>query len=322
MPSRAPSRVVVLNVVGLTKSLLGEDTPALSALARGGSVAPIGPVLPAVTCSVQATYLTGVAPSDHGVVGNGWYFRDLAEVMFWRQSAQLLGGERLWEAARRHDPSITCANLFWWFNMYCGADLAVTVRLMYPADGRKIPDIYTTPTAWRETLNRDLGAFPLFRFWGPMADISSSNWIARSALRLMEEADPTITLVYLPHLDYPLQRLGPDDPAIRGELRAVDALCGQLIDAARARDARVVVLSEYGISPVSRPVHINRAARSRFHGDPQGTGDGEAGRRRVARLCRGRPSDRPCLCPGSSRCRPGPPRAGTPGRRRPCAGWC
>jgi predicted AlkP superfamily pyrophosphatase or phosphodiesterase len=145
--------------------------------------------------------------------------------------------------------------------MYCGADTAVTVRPMYPADGRKIPDIYAAPEAWRATLTRDLGPFPLFNFWGPMAGIASSAWIAEAALRVMAADDPTITLVYLPHLDYPLQKLGPNDPAIAAELRAVDALCGRLIDAARARDAAVVVLSEYGITAVRRPVHLNRALR-------------------------------------------------------------
>ena len=70
-----------------------------------------------------------------------------------------------------------------------------------------------------------------------------------------------MTLVYLPHLDYPLQRLGPDHPQIKDELRAVDAVAGELIEAARATGTRVVVLSEYGIEKVSRAVHLNRVLR-------------------------------------------------------------
>jgi predicted AlkP superfamily pyrophosphatase or phosphodiesterase len=132
---------------------------------------------------------------------------------------------------------------------------------MYPADGRKLPDIYTQPPGLRDELQRELGQFPLFRFWGPTADIESSRWIARSALRVLERERPTLTLVYLPHLDYSLQRLGPAHPSIAAEVAAVDALCGELIEAARRAGAAVVVLSEYGITEVSRPVHVNRALR-------------------------------------------------------------
>ena len=99
-------------------------------------------MLPAVTCTAQATFLTGTLPREHGIVGNGWYFRDLAQVMFWRQSNQLVPGEKVWETARRRDPACTCAKMFWWFNMYSTADWSVTPRPIYPADGRKIPDIY------------------------------------------------------------------------------------------------------------------------------------------------------------------------------------
>jgi predicted AlkP superfamily pyrophosphatase or phosphodiesterase len=214
-----------------------------------------------VTTTVQSTFVTGLLPRDHGIVGNGWYFRDLAEVWLWRQSNRLVQGEKLWETAKRRDPSFTCAKLFWWYNMYATADFTVTPRPMYPADGRKLPDIYTQPPGLRDELQRELGQFPLFRFWGPTADIESSRWIARSALRVLERERPTLTLVYLPHLDYSLQRLGPAHPSIAAEVAAVDALCGELIEAARRAGAAVVVLSEYGITEVSRPVHVNRALR-------------------------------------------------------------
>jgi predicted AlkP superfamily pyrophosphatase or phosphodiesterase len=145
--------------------------------------------------------------------------------------------------------------------MYATADWTVTPRPVYPADGRKLPDIYTQPAGLRDELNRELGEFPLFRFWGPTADIESTRWIGRSALRIFGQQRPTLTLVYLPHLDYNLQRLGPADPAIARDVAAVDEICGELIDAARHIDAEVVVLSEYGITAVDRPVHINRALR-------------------------------------------------------------
>ncbi len=243
---------LVLNVVGLTPSLL-QHAPNLQALARNGAVRPLTTVLPAVTTTVQSTMLTGLPPRDHGIVGNGWYFRDLSEIWLWRQSNRLVGGEKVWEAAKRRDPAFTCAKLFWWYNMYSSADIAVTPRPMYLADGRKLPDIYTHPAELRDELQSALGEFPLFRFWGPGADIESSRWIARSALHVLEQRRPTLTLVYLPHLDYDLQRFGPNHPSIPAQVAAVDALCGPLIEKARAFGAHVVVLSEYGITAVSRP---------------------------------------------------------------------
>jgi predicted AlkP superfamily pyrophosphatase or phosphodiesterase len=254
-------RLLVLNVVGLTADLLGEATPHLQALARSGGMRPLRTVLPAVTCSVQATFTTGLLPRGHGAVANGWYFRDLAEVWLWRQSNRLIAGEKLWEAAKRRDPGFTCAKLFWWYNMYSSADYAVTPRPLYPADGRKIPDIYAEPPELRAELTDRLGTFPLFHFWGPRADITSSRWIAKCAPYVYDTRRPTLTLVYLPHLDYNLQRLGPNHPEIRKDLREIDALCGELIEHVQRDGTRVVVLSEYGITPVSGAIHINRVLR-------------------------------------------------------------
>ncbi|MBF8288845.1 MAG: phosphodiesterase, partial [Candidatus Rokubacteria bacterium] len=234
-------RTVALLVVGLTGDLLGDATPNLQALAREGCARPLEPVLPAVTCSVQSTFTTGLPPRDHGAVANGWYFRDLGEVWLWRQSNRLVAGEKIWEAAARRDPAFTCANLFWWYNMYSTATYAVTPRPMYPADGRKLPDIYTEPPELRAELQGKLGTFP--------------------ARHVYDTRRPTLTLVYLPHLDYNLQRLGPRHPDLRKDLVAIDALCGELIRHVRRDGARVVVLSEYGITEVSSAIHPNRALR-------------------------------------------------------------
>jgi predicted AlkP superfamily pyrophosphatase or phosphodiesterase len=254
-------RTVVFLVVGLTGDLLGEATPNLQTLAREGCARPLTPVLPAVTCTVQSTFTTGLLPRDHGSVANGWFFRDLGEVWLWRQSNRLVAGEKIWEAAARRDPAFTCATLFWWYNMFGSAAYAVTPRPMYPADGRKLPDIYTEPPELRAELQGRLGTFPLFNFWGPGADLVSSRWIADCARHVYETRRPALTLVYLPHLDYNLQRLGPRHPDIRKDLAAIDALCGELISHVRRDGARVVVLSEYGITEVRGPVHPNRALR-------------------------------------------------------------
>jgi predicted AlkP superfamily pyrophosphatase or phosphodiesterase len=251
----------VLNVVGLTQALLGEDTPHLNALVADGRCAPLRAITPAVTCSAQATFLTGTLPRDHGIVGNGWYFRDLAQVMFWKQANQLVRGDKVWESARRRDPSCTCAKMFWWYNMHSTADWAVTPRPIYPADGRKILDIYSQPADLRSRLIADLGAFPFFSFWGPQADIRSSRWIADAAIRVDRWHSPTLLLVYLPHLDYNLQRFGASDPRIKADVRAIDEICGTLIAHCRERGRRIIVLSEYGLVDVVGPVHINRVLR-------------------------------------------------------------
>jgi predicted AlkP superfamily pyrophosphatase or phosphodiesterase len=251
----------VLNVVGLTRALMGADTPHLNALAADGAIAPIRAITPAVTCSAQATFLTGTLPRDHGIVGNGWYFRELSQVWLWRQANQLVRGEKVWESARRRDTSCTCAKMFWWFNMYSTADWAVTPRPIYPADGRKIVDIYSQPADLRAQLIAEIGAFPFFNFWGPQADIRSSQWIAEASMCVDRWHSPTLLLVYLPHLDYNLQRWGTTDSRIRADVRAIDETCGKLIVHCRERGRRIIVLSEYGLVDVAGPVHINRVLR-------------------------------------------------------------
>ena len=254
---------LVLLVVGLTPKLVGKHTPNLAAFAEGGTMRPMRTVIPAVTCSVQSTLVTGMPPSKHGIVGNGWYTREEAEVRLWRQSNRLVAGEKIWETARRRDAAFTCANMFWWYNMYSTVDFSATPRPMYPADGRKIPDHYAEPPELHDELDQQLGTFPLFRFWGPATDMSATQWIARATQHVMRTRHPTLTLCYLPHLDYGLQKWGPDssDPRLAGDLSEIDAVCGELIEAARVQDYRIIIVSEYGILPVCDAVHINRALR-------------------------------------------------------------
>jgi predicted AlkP superfamily pyrophosphatase or phosphodiesterase len=254
--------LVILNVVGLTYDLLGPHTPHLSALAAEGFARPMGTVLPAVTCTAQATLLTGALPRTHGIVANGWYFRDLAEVLFWRQSNHLVHGERLYDVGRKRDPQYTTAKMFWWYNMYAAVDTSLTPRPSYPADGRKVMDSYSQPAGLKDELQAELGVFPLLKFWGPGADITSTRWIADASVAVLKGLQPTLLLVYLPHLDYNLQRLGPADARISADLRLVDAEAGKVITAAKAHGREVLVVSEYAITAVERPVHLNRVLRA------------------------------------------------------------
>jgi predicted AlkP superfamily pyrophosphatase or phosphodiesterase len=256
-----PTPLVVLDVVGLTPRLL-PHMPRLSALAKEGFDARLDTVLPAVTCSVQASLLTGSMPSEHGIVGNGWYFRELGEPLLWRQHNALVQGEKVWDAARSSfGAAYKVANMCWWYAMGAATDVVLTPRPIYHADGKKSPDCYTVPSALRDELTQEYGTFPLFNYWGPTASIASSAWIAKAAGHVMQSHSPDLTLVYLPHLDYDLQRYGPDSPEAVTAATEVDRVAGEVIDAAQNRGATVVVLSEYGITAVQRPIDINRYLR-------------------------------------------------------------
>ncbi len=254
-------KTVVIDIVGLSTAVIGDHTPFLAEYIKNAHVSRIKPHLPAVTTSMQTTYLTGLWPSQHGIVGNGWYDRTDSEVKFWKQSNKLVQGESVWEIAKRMDPTFTCAQLFWWYNMYCGADYSVTPRPNYLADGRKMPDCYSHPAALRDELQQKFGQFPLFSFWGPGANIASSEWIANAAMYVEDSYSPTLSLVYLPHLDYCQQKFGPDTNKIGKELREIDILVERLVGFYEGKGANVLLLSEYGIVPVSRLVHINRLLR-------------------------------------------------------------
>lgn len=263
-------RTAVINVVGLSQSCLGEHTPEINAFLRAGQMARIQPAFPAVTCTAQSNYLTGTTPREHGIVGNGWYNREMAEVQFWKQSNHLVRGRKVWEELRETHPTIKTAKLFWWYNMYSSAEYTITPRPMYPADGRKVFDIYTWPFGVRNDVKRALGDFPFPAFWGPAAGMDGpfkpdqvSQWIADSAKWVENNHHPDLTLIYLPHLDYNLQRIGPKDPRITEDYRRIDRIVGELLKFFAEKNIQPIILSEYGISAVDQPVHLNRIFRQK-----------------------------------------------------------
>jgi len=254
-------KTVVIDVVGLSSNLIGKHTPFLAQYIKNKKLNTITPMLPAVTTAVQSTYLTGKQPTEHGIVGNGWYDETDAEIKFWKQSNKLVQAEKIWDRAKKENPDFTCSNMFWWYNMYSNADYSVTPRPNYLADGRKMPDCYSGPAELRDLLQDKLGQFPLFQFWGPGANIKSSRWIADASMLTDELYNPTLTLVYLPHLDYCLQKFGHDFNHIGKELNQIDHVLKDLISFYESKNANIIILSEYGITPVNNPVHLNRAFR-------------------------------------------------------------
>jgi predicted AlkP superfamily pyrophosphatase or phosphodiesterase len=192
--------------------------------------------------------LTGLEPREHGIVGNGWYFRDTGEIRFWQQSNRLIQGAKAYEG-------VETAKMFWWFNQGAPVKWYATPKPHYGCDGSKAFGILDHTEC---QLTQNLGEFPFFSFWGPKAGLPSSQWIAEASARVLRENRPELTFVYLPHLDYDFQRLPSREPE---RVREVDRCAGLVIDAARDIGAIPVIVSEYGLVPVSRPVRINCALR-------------------------------------------------------------
>jgi predicted AlkP superfamily pyrophosphatase or phosphodiesterase len=256
--------IVVLNAVGLTPRLL-PHAPRLAAIAEAGWQAAMPETLPAVTCTAQATLLTGTTPERHGIVANGWHFRDTNEVRFWQQSNALMQAEPIYATAKARaaakGETFTCAKLFWWFNQGAAVDWSVTPKPWYALDGDKRFDIATTPIELADDLKQRHGDFPFASFWGPNAGLPSTAWIAEVSATVVREKKPSLSLVYLPHLDYEPQRRGPAGCDMPKYVRELDDACAPLLDAATAIGAQVWVVSEYGHCDVARPIEVNRYLR-------------------------------------------------------------
>lgn len=239
------SKVCIINVVGLTPALLKHSVHIRKRLRGSAWESPF----PALTCSSQATILTGQLPSKHGIVANGWLFRDTQEIRFWQQARQLIQAPLCYEGKKS-------LNLFWWFSLGAQQDYVIP-RPYYGCDGSKAFGIMDTTGL---ELEKKMGKFPFPSFWGPYAGLPSSQWIAKAAALSMREKKPEITWVYLPHLDYDDQRRGPGNP---DRVKEVDHCANLIFQAADDINAKVVVLSEYGLTKVNRAVYLNHYLRQK-----------------------------------------------------------
>ena len=271
-------RTMVINVAGLSDELLAE-IPLLAALGSRGARLGLEPILPAVTCAMQATLTTGEPPSRHGIISSGLYFHDTAEVRFWEQSAHLVNAPRVWDlpvrsekkkgAPPRH-PQFKVAMLFWQQSLYGTADVVLSPKPIHGPGDQLIQDCYSRPgdlyarlAAGESALEpgQPRGPFNLMHYWGPMAGIGSTRWIADASLAVWRDERPDLLLTYFPHLDYSGHRAGPGSEAHRAAARELEPLAAALLAAAETDGARTIVLSEYSFLPVRRSVAINRALR-------------------------------------------------------------
>jgi predicted AlkP superfamily pyrophosphatase or phosphodiesterase len=240
--------------------------PHIAALLNNGRLFKMNPVFPPVTLPVQASLTTGVFPNQHGIVSNGFYFADNFQVAFWEQAAGLVQAERIWDRIRKKNPELKTAVLFFQNSLYANCDVVITPRPLHTEDGL-IQWCYSKPVGYYEELCERIGEFNLFHFWGPLASIESSRWIAQAAIETMLRMRPDLMFVYLPHLDYCSQKYGPEDPLIQQELRQVDQEVGRIVntinDAGLIDETVFLVLSEYLFYTVQGDIPLNRILREK-----------------------------------------------------------
>jgi predicted AlkP superfamily pyrophosphatase or phosphodiesterase len=260
--------VLVLDLVCLTLEHLAdrEATPTLNRLAEEGYAVSLRPPFPAVTCTAQATLTTGVLPREHGVVCNGMFERDRFAIRFWDQPTSMVKREKVWEALRRRDPTATSALLFFQNTMFATADVVVTPAPIHLDEGL-VPWCYSKPVGFYEELAARRGEFRLPWYWGPLAGVKASEWIAQATLDTLEAHRPTLTFAYLPHLDYNTQRFGAASDQFKADLERMDEIVAELLDGLERRglrdDTAVVLVGEYAMTDVTRPVLLNRELRRR-----------------------------------------------------------
>jgi hypothetical protein len=256
--------VVLLSIPGLRQKDVAA-MPHLSKLTSGGDRAPLVPSFPCVTWPVEANMLTGKLPAEHGVIGNGFYWRDKQEVEMWTAWNDKIEQPQIWDLLHRHDTQLTSAAWFPMLSKGCGADYICMPKPVHNPDGSESLWCYTKPVELYGIVRDALGHFPLMNFWGPMANIKSSAWIADSAGFAMQEYQPNFFYIYLPHLDYAAQKTGPDSPVALQAVGELDEVIGRLVAAGeRAYEGRNVVwliASEYTITPVDHVTYPNRMLR-------------------------------------------------------------
>jgi predicted AlkP superfamily pyrophosphatase or phosphodiesterase len=260
-----PDHVILLSIPGLRKADV-QRLPALKRLAAGGDVTNLVPSFPCVTCPVQVNMTTGRLPREHGVVANGFYWREKHQVEMWTAWNDVVERPQIWDMLHQHDESLTSAAWFGLLTKGAAADLICTPAPIHNPDGSESLWCYTQPTELYGTLRDALGHFPLKHFWGPLAGIPSTAWIADSAVLAARQWQPNFFYIYLPHLDYAAQKFGPDSPAADQALLALDEVLAKLVagcDEAYGPDRPLwIVASEYTIVPVNHVTYPNRALRS------------------------------------------------------------
>lgn len=254
--------VVLLSIPGLR----AQDLPAMPRLTAAlPGVVPLTPSFPCVTWPVQANMLTGCLPRQHGVIANGFYWRESREIEFWTADNHRIDAPQIWDRLHQLDPSYTSAAWFPMLSKGCGANYVCMPAPVHHPDGSESLWCYTKPHEYYGQLRDGLGHFPLQHFWGPLANIRSTDWIVDSAVYTAQRCHPRFFYVYVPHLEYAAQKLGPDTAAARTAVAELDRALGRLIDGFAEAYARCELVwlaaSEYVITAVNHVCYPNRVLR-------------------------------------------------------------
>lgn len=258
--------VILLDIVGLEIKNLesGNLLPNISKIASIGECSRLEPVFPAVTCTVQASILSGKYPNEHGIICNGLYNRNKHEVSFWEQANSLVEAERIWDLIKKKRPYSRTAILFGQHTMYSNADFVVTPRPLHMAD-EMIMWCYSRPPGYYEELKCKFGEFNLASYWGPLASQESSGWIVRAALYTLEYQRPNFMFVYIPHADYSAQKFGKNSKAMQNDLKRADEFVGNIVqkvtDLGIEDETLFIIFSEYSFNDVKASVPLNQKLR-------------------------------------------------------------
>ncbi len=254
----AGEKILVVQAAALGHDLVRTHAAAFGEL--GLAFHPLRPVFPAVTCTAQASFRTASPPAAHGMVANGCFDRALRRAFFWEQSAHLVAGARIWE--QRRAAGGTAGLICWQQSLGEAADLILSPAPIHKHHGGMIQDCYSRPAGLYAELCATVGAkFNLRHYWGPMASVRASEWIAAATAAVLRSPQaPDLLLTYLPHLDYALLKHGPQGgaPVVKAVREAVSLLRG-LKDAAAAAGRRFLVWGDYAITQANQVVYPNRA---------------------------------------------------------------
>ena len=242
--------------------------PNVSSLFQSnGEYGYMKPVFPSVTCTVQASILTGKYPNEHGIVSNGFFDRENMQTLFWEQSTNLVHSEKIWDTIKNKNSMLKTAMLFWQNSMYSNNDYVITPRPIHLENGQMDMWCYSKPVNYYESMIKESGEFNLMNYWGPFASIKSSEWITKSVRYTIANPRPNLIHAYFPQLDYSAQKFGKSSTQVIDDLEQIDTYVGSIIETVKEAgildDTQFVLLSEYGFNDVVDAIPINRILREK-----------------------------------------------------------
>lgn len=255
-----------LSIPGLRAGDLSQ-MPRLTARCAAGQTRTLVPSFPAVTWPVQANMLTGCLPSEHGIVANGLYDRGPRGPVMWTLGNHAIERPQLWDLLQQPAGDQPALHAGAWFPMLardCQAELVCMPAPIHNPDGSESLWCYSKPQMLYGDLRDALGHFPLKHFWGPLAGMPSSKWIVDSAAFAARKQPPDFFYIYVPHLDYAAQKLGPDSPAAVTAVKELDELLGHfwaVMEEVYREPPAVLVTGEYAIVGVDHVSYPNRRLR-------------------------------------------------------------